>query len=234
MANNVDNRTDIAHHTLTRRGALLKDMPLFIGLSRKDFEEAVKLIHYNRKHYKKGAIITSEGTPCESLFFVSGGWVRIVTENDNHAYRIEETMQAPVIIEPDKLFGMTTSFHSTYISHTTCEVIEISKDEIMRLIEQFLIVRLNLLNIICRKTQHLEHLPWTACTDNATSAITAFIKSHVHYPAGRKVLYIKMVQLAKELGYARLEISKALNALADAERIILKRAIIEIPALQLL
>jgi hypothetical protein len=43
-----------------------------------------------------------------------------------------------------------------------------------------------------------------------------------------------MVQLAKEVGYARLEISKALNALADAERIILKRGIIEIPALQLL
>lgn len=234
MAINVNNISAIAHPTFTRREALLKDMPLFIGLSRKDLEEAIKLIHYNRKHYKKGAAIASEGTPCESLFFISEGWIRIVTESDNHAYRLEETMQAPAIIEPDKLFGMTTSFHSTYIAHTTCEVLEVSKDEIMRLIEQYLIVRLNLLNIICRKTQHLEHLPWTACTDNATSAITAFIKSHVHYPAGRKVMYIKMAQLAKELGYGRLEISKALNSLADAERIILKRGIIEIPALQLL
>lgn len=234
MAINVDNTPYIVHPTFTRREALLKNMPLFMGLSRTDFEEAVKMTHYNRKHYKKGAIITSEGTPCESLFFVSEGWVRIATESDNHAYRIEETMQAPVIIEPDKLFGMTTSFHSTYIAHTTCEVMEMSKDEIMNLMEHYLIVRLNLLNIICRKTQHLEHLPWTACPDNAVSAIITFVKSHVQYPAGKKILFIKMVQLAKELCYGRSEISKALNSLADAERIILKRGIIEIPALQLL
>ena len=44
----------------------------------------------------------------------------------------------------------------------------------------------------------------------------------------------RTVAAAKELGYGRLEISKALNALAEAERIILKRGIIEIPALQLL
>ena len=104
MAINVDNIPAIARPVFTRREALLKDMPLFIGLSRKDFEEAVKQIHYNRKHYKKGATITSEGTPCESLFFISEGWVRIETESDNHAYRFEETMQAPVIIEPDKNF----------------------------------------------------------------------------------------------------------------------------------
>ena len=154
MATNVNNISAIAHPTFTRREALLKDMPLFIGLSRKDLEEAIKLIHYNRKHYKKGAAIASEGTPCESLFFISEGWIRIVTESDNHAYRLEETMQAPAIIEPDKLFGMTTSFHSTYIAHTTCEVMEMSKDEIMKLMEHYLIVRLNLLNIIC----HILHL----------------------------------------------------------------------------
>ena len=234
MAINVDNIPTIARSTFARREPRLKDMPLFMGLSKKDLEEAIVHTHCNRKHHKKGSVITAEGKQCDSLFFVSEGWVRITTENDNHAYRMEETIQAPIIIEPDKLFGMTTLYHSTYIAHTTCEVLEITKDEVMRLIEQYLIVRLNLLNIICRRTQHLEHLPWTPYNDNAVDAITAFIKAHVHYPAGKKVLYIKMAQLAKELGYGRLEISKALNALAEAERIILKRGIIEIPALQLL
>lgn len=234
MAIKIDNIPNIAQPTFTRREARLKDLPLFMGLSKKDLEEAIKHTHYGRKHYKKGAIITEEGTQCNSLFFVTEGWVRIETQNDSHAYRMEETIQATIIIEPDKLFGMTTTYHSTYIAQTTCEVLEVTKDEIMRLMEQFLIVRLNLLNIICRRTQHLEHLPWTTCTDNAIDAITAFIKSHVHHPAGKKILYIKMTQLAKELGYGRLEISKALNALADAERIILKRGIIVIPALQIL
>jgi DNA-binding GntR family transcriptional regulator len=43
-----------------------------------------------------------------------------------------------------------------------------------------------------------------------------------------------MKKLAFHLGCSRLEVSNALNALADQERLILKRGIIEIPALQLL
>jgi len=233
MAINVRN-TSVYDSTLFARRELLKEMPLFIGLSKNDLLEVIRNTHYNRKHYKKGATIIKEGDTCDSLFIITNGWVRAITQNDNHAYKIEETMQAMVMFEPDKLFGMTTTYHSSYFAHTTCEAIEITKEEVMRLTEQYLIVRLNLLNIICRKAQHLEHLPWMKCTDNATSAIITFVKNHVYYPAGKKIIHIKMLQLAKELGYSRLEISNALNGLADAERIILKRGIIEIPALQLL
>ena len=220
--------------TETRRESKLKEMPLFMGLSKKDLEDVTKHTHYNRKHYKKGATIISEGKSCTSLIVVTSGWIRAITQNDNNAYRMEEIMQANIILEPEKLFGIKTTYHSSYIAHTTCEVLEVTKEEVMRLIEQYLIVRLNLLNIICRKTQHLEHIPWMTCANDTTSAIVAFIRRHVYYPAGKKILYIKMTQLAKELGYSRLEISNALNALSDAERIILKRGIIEIPALQLL
>ncbi len=233
MANNIKNAT-IYESALFARSELLKEMPLFIGLSKNDLVNVVQNTHYNRKHYKKGSTIITEGDICDSLFIVTNGWICASTHNDNHAYRIEETIQSLIMLEPDKLFGMTTTYHSSYFAHTTCEAIEITKEEIIRLTEQYLIVRLNLLNIICRKTQHLEHLPWMKCTNNATSAIIAFVKKHVYYPAGKKVLHIKMLQLAKELGYSRLEISNALNGLADAERIILKRGIIEIPALQLL
>ena len=161
--------------TETRRESKLKEMPLFMGLSKKDLEDVTKHTHYNRKHYKKGATIISEGKSCTSLIVVTSGWVRAITQNDNNAYRMEEIMQANIILEPEKLFGIKTTYHSS-----------------------------------------------------------AFIRRHVYYPAGKKILYIKMTQLAKELGYSRLEISNALNALSDAERIILKRGIIEIPALQLL
>ncbi len=234
MAINKVRNTSDYDTTLFARRELLKEMPLFLGLSKNDLVDVVRNTHYNRKHYKKGATIITEGDICNSLFIITNGWVCATTQNDNHAYSIEETMQAMIMLEPDKLFGMTTTYHSSYIAHTTCEAIEITKEEIIRLTEQYLIVRLNLFNIICRKSQHLEHLPWMKCTDNATSAIIAFIKKHVYYPAGKKILHIKMLQLAKELGYSRLEISVALNNLADAERIILKRGIIEIPALQLL
>ena len=46
--------------TETRRESKLKEMPLFMGLSKKDLEDVTKHTHYNRKHYKKAKKILEE------------------------------------------------------------------------------------------------------------------------------------------------------------------------------
>ena len=145
-----------------------------------------------------------------------------------------ERVDSPLMIEPDKLFGLTTNYLSSYVAQTSCDTLSISKEQLLSLFAQHLIVRLNFLNAISRQTQHYESLPWQGNNTDPSHCITNFIKHRCRYPYGRKTLYITMQQLADELNISRLEVSVALNQMQQQEKIILRRGIIEVPALQIL
>lgn len=213
---------------------LLKNSPLFLGLTQGELNDVTQDAHLALHHHKKGSAIVSEGDECQGLVIVVEGWIEIDTYADNRSYRMTELMQAQQMLEPDKLFGLTRTYRSTYTAYTTCTSLIISKEELSRCITKYLIVRINIMNIICRKAQHMEHLPWMVRSANLKERIAMFIKHHSRYPAGKKVLRIKMTQLAIELNATRLDISKALNEMAEEEKILITRNIVTVPALQLL
>lgn len=213
---------------------IIKHLPLFIGLSNKELDEISRQVSFTMHHHKKGSVIVRSGKACTTLVTIINGQTECETISDDNSYRLEETIQAIYVIEPDKLFGLEQRYRSSFRALTPCETLEISKDNLHELIGKYLIVRLNYLNIICRNAQKLEHNPWKAQSQDLKKIIAAFIKNRVHHPAGSKRLYIKMTDLAKELNTSRWAVSIALNEMAEEERIILKRGIIEIPALQLL
>jgi len=212
----------------------LSELPLFLGLSEKDIKEITRTTRFNLRHHKKGSVIANEGEACTALISVVEGWIDIETYADNRSYHLAERVQAVQMLEPDKLFGLSPHYLSTCKAHTTCESICISKEELTQLFERYIIIRINFLNMICRRTQIIERLPWQHKKKDICEQIVTFIKSRAIYPAGHKELHVKMAQLAEELNTSRLEISNALNALNAADKIILHRGVIEIPALQLL
>lgn len=212
----------------------IEGLPFFMGLSKKDLKEVTSNVTFSLRHHKKGGCITEEGNVCNMLVFLIEGWMEIDTYNDPHTYHLKETVQAPQLLEPEKLFGMNQQYTSTYRAVTPCETIAISKEDVVHLFTQYQIIRMNLLNIICRRTQLLERQPWQTRSRNLKERIAMFVRQHSRYPAGKKQLYIRMTDLSVELNDSRLHVSEALNALAEEDRIILKRGIIEIPALQLL
>jgi hypothetical protein len=120
------------------------------------------------------------------------------------------------------------STHQTYSDRC------IGHEELMQMMERYLIVKLNMLNMLCRKIQVLERQPWRQRTLDLKARVVMFFREHVQHQAGKKVFYIKMTQLATEVNDSRLNVSIVLNELERDERIILKRGIIEIPALQIL
>ncbi len=209
-------------------------LPLFLGLSSHNLEEIERSVRFTTKYHKKGSVITNEGDMCTALVFVNTGWLEIDTCSNNRSYHLEELIQAPQMIEPDKITGLSQHYHSTYKAYTACESVSINKEDLMRLLSEQMIVRINFLNAVCRRTQQLERIPWQAASGSLTDRIILFIKQRSLYPAGRKVLHIKMAQLATELNASRLDISYALNELHNAEKIILRRGMVEVPALQLL
>lgn len=210
------------------------ELPLFLGLTEKEMSDITKQLHLGLHHHKKGTVIAREGDICENIIIVADGWVECETYSDRKIYHFSEIIQAPFCIEAEKLFGLSTHYQSTYKAHTTCDTIIIPKESLAELFKDNIIVRINLLNIICRRTQQLERQIWHETGTDLKREIALFIKNHSHYPAGKKILFIKMAQFAEELNVSRLEVSIALNQLADEEKIILRRGMIEVPALQLL
>ena len=212
----------------------IANIPLFIGLTQNELDDIVRTVHFDSHHHKKGNDIIKEYSACNDLTIVTRGRVAINIYSDNRSYHIIEYERDPLIIEPDKLFGMATHYRSTYTALTPCDTLTIHKDKLLHLMKSHIIVRLNYLNIICHKTQLLENQLWHNNPTDLKACVTTFIRQHTKRPTGKKTVYIKMVQLARETNLSRLEVSKALNMLQDEEKIILKRGIIEIPELQLL
>lgn len=216
------------------RREILATLPLFLGLNKTELNAISKSVQIRLRHHKKNSIIAEEGTLCNDLMLIYSGWVESDTQNASRAYLFKEITEAPQMLEPDKMFGINTRYTSTYRAVTACDSILVSKEYLMQLIEQHFIIRLNMLNSICRNTQLYEGKLWKATAPDTEQLIIQFIKQHSRYPAGRKLLFITMNQLATEINDNRLNVSNALKSLADKEQIILRRGIVEVPALQLL
>lgn len=212
----------------------IAQLPIFMGLSESELSEIASNVPFAQHHHKKGSVIINAESTCNEMVIVTQGTMECETKSDDNSYRLVENIHAIHTLEPDKLYGLEQRYRSTYYALTPCESIAIAKDKFHELIDKYLIVRLNYLNMICRKSQKLEHNPWKACPADMKQRIVRFVKERSQYPAGSKKLFITMVHLASELSCSRLDVSVALNELANMERIILKRGIIEIPALQLL
>ena len=140
-----------------------------------------------------------------------------------------EFFQAPYLIEPQSLFGMNTSYVSTYIAQTEVHTVTISKTFVMSHLFRYEIFRLNYMNIISNRAQTNYNRLWNKTIGNPETRIADFILSHIERLSGKKILKIKMEVLADILNDTRLSISKALNGMQEKGLLTLHRGEIVIP-----
>ena len=206
--------------------------PLFQGMSRDDLEQVAGHTRFGFSKFAPGATIVAEGDDCQQLYFLVSGTLRVETMSDDRGYTVVEQLEAPVILQPEVVFGYTQRYSHTYIAQTDASFITVGKDEVLRLSEDFLVFRLNLLNMFATQTQKSSRLLWQHVPASLEDRIVRFFAQHCIYPAGPKVFYILMNRLAEELNDSRLNVSRALNALQRDEKIVLRRGRVEIPLME--
>lgn len=212
----------------------LLELPLFLGMGRSELESIEDAVQIAGTHVKRGAVLVRENDACDSLLIVVKGSVIATTHSDDHSYSVEELLQAPMVIQPEYIFGIRQRYTSTFKTSTYCEVIRIDKQMVLKLMDISMTFRLNLINIVATQSQRSSRRLWNPQHEDISKRIVRFIKDHTLHPAGHKTLRIKMTTMAKELGCSRLEVSEALHQLEEKQLIIVKRSIIEVPVLQLL
>ena len=206
--------------------------PLFQGMSRDDLEQVAGHTRFGFSKIKAGSTVVTEGDDCRQLYFMINGSLRVETIADDRGYTVEEQLEAPVILQPEVVFGYTQRYTHTYIAQTDANFITVGKDEVLRLSEDFLVFRLNLLNMFATQTQKTSRLLWQHVPDSLEDRIVRFFAQRCLYPAGPKVFHILMNRLADELNDSRLNVSRALNRLKREGKIVLRRGRVEIPLME--
>lgn len=210
----------------------LLQFTLFQGMSHADLMEVVGHTKFNFSKQPVGQRIVKEGDICNNLIFLTTGSLSVETVSDDHTCRVCEVVNAPYVIQPEQLFGLTQRYTSTFKTCDDCSLITIDKQEVLLLLETQLVFRLNMLNSLAADSQRLRHRAWRSAPQSLRNRITRFFFSRCLYPAGPKTFYILMTQLAAELNDSRLDISRALNEMEDDGLLTLHRGRIEIPMLE--
>lgn len=210
----------------------LLELPLFQGMSRNDLEQVTATTKFRYITYARGKTLVTEGDTCDKLLFLIKGMTSATGHADDNGYSITETVSAPDILQPERIFGLTQRYTRTFRAITDCDLISLGKMEALALADKYEIFRLNLLNIICTQSQRLTRFPWRTQPSDIRHKIARFIETRCLRPAGGKTVRIKMERLAEEVNESRLNVSRTLNSM-DAEGIIsLKRGIIQVHALE--
>ena len=212
----------------------LLELPLFIGISTDELSDIVGQTKFGFHKLVADKPLVSTEDKCTQLFFLMSGTLRVVSHADNYRYRIEEELSAPAVIQPEHFFGLMQRYTKDFIAQTDCSLLSLDKSEVLRLLDYYLIFRLNFLNSISMQAQRMSHIPWRQQPSDIRQQFINFIRLRCLTQSGRKVLRIRMEDLAQELHQSRLNISRMLNALQRDGLLTMSRGVITVPQLEAL
>ena len=210
----------------------LLQFPLFQGLSRSELLQMAGNTKFGFLKMAVGKTIVSDGDLCTQLFFLIGGSLMLSSSSDDHGYSVTERLSAPWLLQPEALFGLSPRYNCKATAATEAHFITLSKDEVLRLTDDFLIIRLNYLNLMATLAQRRNRQAWHRSPTDLRQRIARFLTDHCNYPAGHKTVNILMERLAQEVNDNRLHVSQALNAMQADGLLTLHRGRIEVPSLE--
>lgn len=209
-------------------------LPLFTGMSLSELRNIISKTKVDFGKSAKGKTIIKSGQRCGKLIFIISGQVMSTATAEGRLYSVGETLNAPMAIEPQAVFGRFQEYTRTVKAVTETSMMTIDKNEIFKLISHYLIIRINFVNIFATKLQKMDQALWRKpyAEDELELKISDFIRVHCATPVGEKQIHIKMQTLAEILNTKRIYISEALNAMQARGLVSLSRGKIEVPELK--
>ncbi len=201
----------------------LLQLPLFQGLCNEDFTSILEKVKLKFSKHKPGEVLVKSGTPSDQLLFLLKGEMACETVSLDESFTFVEYIQAPFLIEPYVLVGMAPYYTSTYTTRTEANTVSITKEAVLGTLFNYDIFRLNFLNILSRRAQHLHARLWEEAPRDLEEKLINFVLCHVERRQGEKVLRTKMEDLARYMDETRLNVSRVLNELQEKNLLELHR-----------
>lgn len=202
---------------------------MFQGISKGDLQEIIGKTKFGFSKFDTTRVIVKAGQPCKELLFLLNGEIEITTSNTDEAYTVTEYLSAPFQLQPERLFGINQTHNSTIKAITPCNIMSLSKTEVINLYNNYDVFRINLINILSTSIHKTYTNNWASAPVSLEERIKQFLVNHCNHLYGKKVFKMKMTDLAQHLNDSRINISTALNNLQSQNLIILSRGAVTIP-----
>lgn len=216
-------------HSFSNRLLLV---PLFNGFSRLDFLDIVEKTPFDFRTFTKDCVILKQNEISRSLFILLSGEVIAHRDSPDHTYQIEEFIQAPAVIQMEYLFGLHNRYTATWKASTEAQFCILDKESVRHLMREYPTFQINYYNAVCTYAQNLSSNQWLRTSKSPEMLFKHFMLSRCYKPIGKKILNIRMEDLAIELGITRLRVSQMLTHLEKEKIIIHTRSKIVMPTLE--
>ena len=67
----------------------LLSLPLFLGMTRYDFQNVAGKTRFDFQKLEAGETIVEEGTSCTRLYYLISGDIKVITQADDYGYQVE-------------------------------------------------------------------------------------------------------------------------------------------------
>lgn len=211
--------------------SLLK-LPYFQGMSKDELTAILDKVKFKFSRHANGELIISNGDNCDNFVILIQGELESERSTPDKEYKLFETIDAPFAIEPGSMYGIQANYRHSYYAKGECSILTISKSYLYSEFSKHHIFGINLLNLISRQEQVLDHQIWRNIPHSIEGRIARFIALRSELQCGRKRLIIKMEELANQLSETRINISRALNSMQQQGLLELSRKEILVPSLE--
>lgn len=199
---------------------LFSRLPLLQGISSTDilgWEEALRL-DIDELPASRMPLIR-QGDPCSQMLWLVEGELEKEHASADGLYTTRLQLQAPAIIEADRLFGLTPTYEHTYRAKTDVKMLSISKSHVSNHLMKSEVFRFNLLNTLSACAQKRATALRPLLMDTAEEKVKHLLYRLFPDCNGQAELIIQMKDLASYIDETRLTVSQILNRW-DAEGII--------------
>lgn len=193
----------------------LQELPLFQGLNMSDMNEIVAKVRFDFQQLPDEETIALQTSYCKKLIFILKGQVRVEYIDPDNRFRFSEHIEAPAVLEPQNLFGMSQRYQRTYICESACHTLTIDRSQFLGVMMNYPIIKANMLNFICNRLQRANLKIVRFSHENAESKFRQLIHNYSINPRGKKHIYATMDSLAEMFCETRLNVSKMLRMLKE-------------------
>jgi len=213
----------------------LLQLPLFQGITLYDFNNLIGKLKWHFDKYQAGDTIVNSGDTCDNVICILSGETSSSSDSSQKTYSVTEFSDQPHIIEPYSLFGISNTYKSTCKAVSEVTIGKFTKLAFLTIVNEFIICRLNIINMLSNRSQNLYKRLWTDNDKNDfESRIIRFFLQHTETQEGKKMFRLKLYDFATLINISHVNVSYTLNQMAKEGLIKMGRMNIEIPDIAVL
>ena len=209
---------------------LLTRTPLLMGISGQDLARMEEHLKFQvetipASHYP----LIVQGEVCSKLLFLLSGELQKESCSEDGLCVTQEYVFGPTVIEAENLYGLHCLYEYTYRPTSSCQILQIRKHDIGIHLMKSEIFRMNYMNMLSAHISRLKRMNSYIRQKDVRQKLVSFFLRSFTTPDPRKMMRIKMTDMADYLDETRLTVSHELNKMENEGLIQLKRMNIYIP-----